>query len=96
MEKSGTTFPVHTQKRHFLWNYIYYLIVLENKDQTDYTGIEFDINCQVENEEIDWFPSMGEGDAEEELKTAFKALEAEMATVFEALEDSVGKIKPTV
>ncbi|MCB0369611.1 MAG: hypothetical protein KDD45_09250, partial [Bdellovibrionales bacterium] len=62
-------------KRHFLWNYIYYLYVLKQKDKTDYTGLEFDIDRQVTAEEIDWFPSLGEGDAEEGIKAAFKKLE---------------------
>ena len=96
MEKSGSNFKTHTTKRHFLWNYIYYLYVLKRKDKTEYTGLEFEVDKQVNNEEIDWFPSLGEGDAEEELKTAFRKLEAEMDTVFGILEDSTGKIQPTI
>lgn len=48
MEKNGTTFDKHINK-HLLWNYLYYLYVLKEKDQTDYTGLEFDINYKVNN-----------------------------------------------
>jgi len=33
-------------------------------------------------DEIDWFPSFGEGDAEEALKNCFATLEVEMNNVF--------------
>jgi len=39
MEKSGSNFKIHTQKKHFMWNYMYYLYVLKQKDPTDYTGL---------------------------------------------------------
>ena len=38
IEKQGSTFPVHTKKKHLLWNYVYYVYVLELKSPTDYTG----------------------------------------------------------
>lgn len=63
MEKNGTTFDKHISK-HLLWNYLYYLYVLKEKDPTDYTGLEFDINYKVNNEDVDWFPAMGEGDSD--------------------------------
>ena len=46
MEKSGTTFEKHIHS-HFLWNYLYYLYVLKQKDPTDFTGLEFDIDQKV-------------------------------------------------
>lgn len=62
MEKNGETFKKHIN-RHFLWNYVYYIYCLENKDETDYTGIEYMIKNQLENEDISWFPYMGEDDS---------------------------------
>jgi hypothetical protein len=46
--------------------------------------------------EIDWFPSFGEGDAEEALKNCFASLEVEMNYVFETMEDSASKILPAL
>lgn len=32
LEKEGSSFPTHTREEHFLWNYIFYIYVLERKD----------------------------------------------------------------
>jgi inositol 1,4,5-triphosphate receptor type 1/inositol 1,4,5-triphosphate receptor type 3 len=39
LEKQGDDFKNHTKNKHFLWNYIFYILVLEKKDETDYTGL---------------------------------------------------------
>lgn len=41
LEKQGEDFTTHTREKHFLWNYIFYIYVLERKDETDYTGLEY-------------------------------------------------------
>ena len=38
VEKEKEDFQEHI-KKHFLWNYIFYIYVLELKDATDYTGL---------------------------------------------------------
>lgn len=95
MEKSGTTFEKHVSK-HFLWNYLYYLYVLRQKDPTDFTGLEFDIDLKVNSEDVEWFPSMGEGDAEGEVEKEIERLEGEMNSVFTVMEETVGKSKQTL
>ena len=45
--------------------------MLQQKNPTDFTGLEFVIDSQVRSDETDWFPSLGEGDAEAELKATF-------------------------
>lgn len=42
----GTTFNKHIEKHH-LWYYVFYKYCLELKDQTDYTGIEYDITEKI-------------------------------------------------
>lgn len=95
MEKSGTTFEKHIHT-HFLWNYLYYLYVLKQKDKTDFTGLEFDIDQKVYTEDVDWFPAMGEGDAEGEVQKVIEDLEGEINSVFGVIDDSVGKSKQTI
>lgn len=46
LEKKGLKFHEHTRKKHYLWNYVFYLISLRNKSSTDYTGLEYEINTQ--------------------------------------------------
>ncbi len=38
MEKNAETFEKHIAK-HDLWNYLYYILNLQEKDSTDFTGI---------------------------------------------------------
>lgn len=37
-------FDDHILKKHYLWNYIFYIIALEKKNETDYTGLEYYIS----------------------------------------------------
>lgn len=62
MEKEGETFKKHTEKKHFLWNYLYYIYCLENKDPTDYTGIEYIIKTKIDEDDVSWFPAEEEKD----------------------------------
>ena len=39
LEKDGVKFSEHTKEKHFLWNYVFYVIYLRGKDATDYTGL---------------------------------------------------------
>jgi len=41
---------------HNLWNYIYYLIYLKNKDRKNLNTIENMIIEQWENNRIEWLP----------------------------------------
>ncbi|CAM6001410.1 unnamed protein product [Sphagnum balticum] len=64
LEKSGEDFNSHTRNKHFLWNYIFYIYVLERKSETDYTGLEYYIRLQYykpdEEMEVKWIPNQGE------------------------------------
>lgn len=39
IEKEGKKFSDHIKNKHFLWNYIYYIYVLERKNPTEFTGL---------------------------------------------------------
>ncbi len=41
-------FMYHIEKEHSLWSYIFFIIYLNNKDTTDYTGIESYVNEKVQ------------------------------------------------
>ena len=60
MEKTGERFADHIQKKHHLWNYIFYIIALEKKDSTDYTGLEYYISQKYdlpdEQMDVSWIP----------------------------------------
>lgn len=44
MQKKGEKFTPHTRKKHFLWNYVFYIIALQRKNKNDYTGLEYQIS----------------------------------------------------
>jgi inositol 1,4,5-triphosphate receptor type 1/inositol 1,4,5-triphosphate receptor type 3 len=51
MEKAGTTFKKHTEK-HWLWNYLFYRYCVNMKDPSDYTGLEYTISTQLEEQKV--------------------------------------------
>jgi len=58
MEKMGTTFKKHCDK-HWLWNYLFYRYVIKMKDPSDFTGLEYTISTQMDEQKVDWFPDNG-------------------------------------
>lgn len=96
MERSGSTFIKHTRNRHFLWNYLYYLYCLRLKSPTDFTGLEYEIDKKVNEEDVEWFPALGEGDTEGETEKVIGDLEAEIKNVFGHLTQTVETGKTTL
>lgn len=41
LEKKNEKFKDHITKKHFLWNYVFYIISLNSKNKTDYSGLEY-------------------------------------------------------
>jgi hypothetical protein len=41
---------------HYMWNYLFYIAYLKDKDSTEYTGIESYVADKLKKEEINWFP----------------------------------------
>lgn len=89
MERSGSTFAKHTRNRHFLWNYLYYLYCLRLKSPTDFTGLEYEIDKKVNEEDVEWFPALGEGDTGGETEKVIADLESEIKNVFDNLSKTV-------
>ena len=43
LEKKKIRFKDHIVEKHLLWNYVFYIISLNCKNKTDYTGLEYEI-----------------------------------------------------
>ena len=41
-----------------MWTYVFYIVHLQSKDSTDYTGIESYVNDLYEGGDISWVPLM--------------------------------------
>jgi len=49
-------FPYHINLEHNLWNYIFYILYLKDKEKTEYSGFESYVASKLDSEEIGWFP----------------------------------------
>ncbi|EGR32968.1 MIR domain protein [Ichthyophthirius multifiliis] len=54
--KSDEGFSQHIKNEHYLWNYVFYLAYLKEKESTEYTGIESYVYEKLEQNDISWFP----------------------------------------
>lgn len=50
-------FNYHLEFDHCVWNYVYFIIHLKQKDSSDFNGTESQIYEQLEKEEMGWFPT---------------------------------------
>ncbi len=57
-EKDADGFLPHIDNEHCLWNYLYYIYYIKNKDQTELNGVESYVIDNIKNHEINWFPLM--------------------------------------
>ena len=53
---SKITFKHHIKQEHNMWNYIYFILYLVNKQPTEYTGVESYVADLVEKESVQFFP----------------------------------------
>jgi hypothetical protein len=46
----------HIVKDHCLWNYLFYMVHLKTKPNSDHTGIESYVKHKYDSGEISWIP----------------------------------------
>jgi hypothetical protein len=46
----------HIEHDHNLWEYVYYIVHLDAKDSSDYTGIESYVSAKLSEDDISWVP----------------------------------------
>ena len=56
LDKYGSGFVHHIEKEHHLWDYLAYIVHLDKKDSSDYTGVESHVQDRLDSCEIDWVP----------------------------------------
>jgi hypothetical protein len=49
-------FDRHIQADHNLWQYVFYIVHLNTKDSSDYTGIESYVNEKLCEQDYSWIP----------------------------------------
>lgn len=92
---------MHIQNKHFLWNYIYYMYCLKEKNLTEFSGLEYEIKECIdkgENDElyISWIPFSSEssdehGEKIEELNKMMKEVNAESSSKITQIKSQSAK-----
>lgn len=54
--KQLLAFEKHVDEDHNVWNYLYFMYYLQNKDFTEHTGIESRVKFMIEKEDSSWIP----------------------------------------
>ena len=54
--KSDDGFNQHTKHSHYMWNYVFYMAYMDNKNKSEYNGIETYISNKRKNQDNSWFP----------------------------------------
>merc|ERR1711871_399504 len=56
MDRNGSGFDQHIAREHNMWQYLFYLVYLEQKDPTEYTGLETYVSEMIEEEDMNFYP----------------------------------------
>uniref|UniRef100_A0A3B3Y4Z0 Inositol 1,4,5-trisphosphate receptor n=1 Tax=Poecilia mexicana TaxID=48701 RepID=A0A3B3Y4Z0_9TELE len=57
-DNKTVSFEEHIKLEHNIWNYLYFIVLVREKNQTDYTGPESYVAHMIKNNNLDWFPRM--------------------------------------
>merc|ERR1712178_152700 len=56
-DRGGTPFDIHIKKEHNMWKYLFYLVYLKTKDETEFSGLESYVAEMIEAEDMAFYPS---------------------------------------
>ncbi|KAM9750737.1 inositol 1,4,5-trisphosphate-gated calcium channel ITPR3 isoform 2-T2 [Menidia menidia] len=57
-DNKTVSFEEHITVEHNIWNYLYFIVLLREKNKTDYTGPESYVAQMIKSNNLDWFPRM--------------------------------------
>uniref|UniRef100_A0A915CQ64 Inositol 1,4,5-trisphosphate receptor n=1 Tax=Ditylenchus dipsaci TaxID=166011 RepID=A0A915CQ64_9BILA len=57
-DNKAVTFEEHNENEHNLWHYLYFIVWLQIKDETEFTGPESYVAKCVKERNLEWFPRM--------------------------------------
>jgi len=94
-DKQGTPFDIHIKAEHNMWKYLYYLVYLKTKDETEYNGLESYVAALTEEENVGFYPVHKAMclDADEEEEDPFQV---DVVGKFENLNRELSFLKKTV
>ncbi|TDH11017.1 hypothetical protein EPR50_G00081930 [Perca flavescens] len=57
-DNKTVSFEEHIKLEHNIWNYLSFIVLVREKNKTDYTGPESYVAHMIKNNNLDWFPRM--------------------------------------
>nr|XP_039253543.1 inositol 1,4,5-trisphosphate receptor type 1-like isoform X2 [Styela clava] len=57
-DNKTVSFETHVKEEHNMWHYLYFIVLVKVKDQTEFTGPESYVFNQVMDNMLEWFPRM--------------------------------------
>ncbi|XP_072886532.1 inositol 1,4,5-trisphosphate-gated calcium channel ITPR3 isoform X1 [Hemitrygon akajei] len=57
-DNKTVSFEEHIKLEHNIWNYLYFIVLILEKNETDYTGPESYVYQMIKTKDLDWFPRM--------------------------------------
>uniref|UniRef100_A0A3B5A7S7 Ion transport domain-containing protein n=1 Tax=Stegastes partitus TaxID=144197 RepID=A0A3B5A7S7_9TELE len=57
-DNKTVSFEEHIKLEHNIWNYLYFIVLVREKNKTDYTGPESYVAHMIKDNNLDWFPRM--------------------------------------
>lgn len=55
-ERNKIEFIDHVNLHHYMWNYVYYIAYLKEKDKTEFSGLETKVWEKYDSRSLDFFP----------------------------------------
>ncbi|CAI5448230.1 unnamed protein product [Caenorhabditis angaria] len=102
-DNRSVTFETHRETEHNIWHYLYYIVMLQIKDETDFTGPESYVAQCVKDRNLDWFPRMqalslqdADMDNDQPEVKQMKDHMEQMISVIRELQSQVDELKQAV
>lgn len=94
-DKTASGFDTHIKKEHNIWNYLYYLYYLKQKEKTEYSGVESFVSKMVLTDNLFWFP-VGKAIILQDLKDKDQEPEETVRDIYEIMRRSLHKCRELI
>jgi len=103
-DRNGTAFEIHTSLEHGIWNYLYYIVYIKTKDESEYTGIEQYVYDKIVGDDIAWFPmskamsldTTSAANDEDDIPSQTKLINKKLDDLFRTAKDIIKKQQQTL
>ncbi|XP_070192864.1 inositol 1,4,5-trisphosphate-gated calcium channel ITPR1-like isoform X2 [Littorina saxatilis] len=57
-DNRSVSFEEHIKSEHNMWHYLFFIVLVNVKDSTEFTGPESYVHSMIKDRNLDWFPRM--------------------------------------